>query len=98
MKTPVLLLILDGWGHSDKKKFNAIANAKTPNWDYLWRNFPSTLIDASGLMVGLPKGQMGNSEVGHVSIGSGRIIHQDITRINESICTGKFHKNSGLYG
>jgi len=96
LKTPVLLLILDGWGHSDKKKFNAIANAKTPNWDYLWRNFPSTLIDASGLMVGLPKGQMGNSEVGHVSIGSGRIIHQDITRINESICTGKFHKNSVL--
>ncbi|MCV2508876.1 MAG: 2,3-bisphosphoglycerate-independent phosphoglycerate mutase, partial [Neisseriaceae bacterium] len=84
-KKPVVLLILDGVGHGIKAKDNAISNAKTPNWDDLVKNYAYGTIDASEKMVGLPEGQFGNSEVGHLNIGAGRIVGQDITRINESI-------------
>src|SRR5437870_3172945 len=90
---PILLLILDGWGYSEENKHNAIALAKTPHWDRLIKTYPHTLLTASGLSVGLPKGQMGNSEVGHLTIGAGRVVYQDLTRINKSIAEGDFFKN-----
>ena len=93
---PVILIILDGFGHSEILEHNAIALARTPNWDNLKKNFPHSLINASENFVGLPKGQMGNSEVGHLSIGAGRIIHQDLERINKSIMTGDFFSNKIL--
>ena len=89
-KNPIVLLILDGFGHSNDQKHNAIAKAKTPNWDSLNKEYPNTLINASESYVGLPSGQMGNSEVGHLNIGAGRIIHQDIERINSSIENKEF--------
>lgn len=88
-----MILILDGWGLKDETKGNAIANAKHPNFDRLWNNYPHTKLTASGLDVGLPEGQMGNSEVGHLNIGSGRIIYQEFTRINKEIAEGGFFKN-----
>ena len=88
--TPVILLILDGFGYRVDTKDNAIALAKTPNLDALKRDYPNTLINASEHYVGLPDGQMGNSEVGHLNIGAGRVIYQDIERINNSIKTGEF--------
>ena len=91
-----LLLILDGWGHSPSNENNAIALANTPNWDHLLATYPNTLIGTSGTSVGLPNGQMGNSEVGHLTIGSGRLIEQDFTRIENDIKSGKFFKNSSL--
>jgi len=81
----VILLVLDGWGMSDEKEHNAIAQAKTPNFDYLWANFPHSELQASGKAVGLPEGQMGNSEVGHMTIGAGRIVYQDLEKINKAI-------------
>lgn len=81
----VILLILDGWGLSDEKEYNAIAQAKTPNFNYLWDNFPHTRLEASGEAVGLPKSQMGNSEVGHLNIGAGRVVHQGLEKINKAI-------------
>ena len=95
-KNPIVLLILDGFGHSDNHEHNAIAKAKTPNWDSLNKECPNTLINASELYVGLPSGQMGNSEVGHLNIGAGRVIHQDIERINLSIKNKKFFSESLL--
>ena len=74
--TPVLLLILDGFGYSEDMTDNAIAQADTPNWDNLWKNYPHTLINASESFVGLPEGQMGNSEVGHLNMGAGRVVFQ----------------------
>ncbi|EDP46310.1 2,3-bisphosphoglycerate-independent phosphoglycerate mutase [Rickettsiella grylli] len=94
--SPLLLLILDGWGFNEKKDHNAIAMAHTPHWDHLLETCPHTLLDASGQAVGLPVGQMGNSEVGHLTLGAGRIIHQDLTRINNAIETRAFFKNSCL--
>lgn len=88
--TPVILLILDGFGYREDSKDNAIALARTPNIDALKRNYPNTLINASEHYVGLPDGQMGNSEVGHLNIGAGRVVFQDIERINNSIKTGEF--------
>ncbi|MDD2833876.1 MAG: 2,3-bisphosphoglycerate-independent phosphoglycerate mutase [Methylotenera sp.] len=88
--TPVCLLILDGFGYREEIKDNAIAQAKKPNWDTLWKTFPHTLINASEHYVGLPDGQMGNSEVGHLNIGAGRVVFQDIERINNSIASGEF--------
>ncbi|PKO47368.1 MAG: 2,3-bisphosphoglycerate-independent phosphoglycerate mutase [Betaproteobacteria bacterium HGW-Betaproteobacteria-22] len=88
--TPVCLLILDGFGYRVETQDNAIAQAKKPNWDTLWKNFPHTLINASEHYVGLPDGQMGNSEVGHLNIGAGRVVFQDIERINNSIASGEF--------
>jgi 2,3-bisphosphoglycerate-independent phosphoglycerate mutase len=95
---PLLLIILDGWGFSPSTKGNAIALARKPAWDQLNREFPNTLIHTSGPYVGLPEGQMGNSEVGHLNIGSGRIIHMDITRIDNMIRSGEFFRDPVLSG
>ncbi len=92
-KHTTLLIILDGWGHREDSRDNAIANANTPVWDRLWREAPHTLVSGSGLDVGLPEGQMGNSEVGHMSLGSGRVIYQNITRIDQAIADGSFAAN-----
>jgi len=91
--TPVLLLILDGFGYSEDPDHNAIAIARKPNWDRLWNAYPHTLINASELSVGLPKGQMGNSEVGHLNIGAGRVIYQELTRVDVAIQDGSFNTN-----
>jgi 2,3-bisphosphoglycerate-independent phosphoglycerate mutase len=96
--TPLALVILDGWGHSDVELNNAIAMADTPNWDRWMRDYPHTLVDASGHSVGLPEGQMGNSEVGHLNIGAGRIVRMDISRIDHAIETGDFFENPVLVG
>ena len=80
---PLLLIILDGWGYSDNTQYNAIHNANKPVWDRLWENSPHMLISASGLDVGLPDGVMGNSEVGHENIGAGRIVDQELVRLNK---------------
>ncbi len=93
---PVILLILDGFGHSDAIENNAIAQANTPNLDAIKAQFPHTLINASEHYVGLPDGQMGNSEVGHLNIGAGRIVFQDFERINNSISSGEFFKHTEL--
>ena len=92
-RVPTVLIILDGWGHREETRDNAIANAHTPVWDRLWNEAPHTLISASGPDVGLPEGQMGNSEVGHMSLGSGRIIYQNSTRIDRAIADGSFDDN-----
>ena len=92
-KTPLLLVILDGWGYREDPSDNAIANADTPVWDRLWSDSPHTLISGSGRDVGLPEGQMGNSEVGHMSLGAGRVIYQNMTRIDHAIETGDFDSN-----
>ena len=93
---PLLLLILDGWGYSENPESNAIAHANTPNWDRLWETYPTALIRASEAAVGLPNDQMGNSEVGHLNLGAGRVVYQEILRIARSIETGDFFKNSAL--
>src|SRR5689334_15417668 len=95
---PLLLIILDGWGYNPSNKGNAIALARKPVIDDLTRRYPHTLIHTSGPFVGLPDGQMGNSEVGHLNIGSGRIIHMDITRIEQMIASGEFFRNPVLLG
>jgi 2,3-bisphosphoglycerate-independent phosphoglycerate mutase len=92
-KKPLLLVILDGWGHREDSRDNAIANADTPNWDRFWSDAPHTLISGSGLDVGLPAGQMGNSEVGHMSLGAGRVVYQNMTRIDAAIKDGSFNNN-----
>src|SRR3982751_4269683 len=86
----VVLLVLDGWGYRPEREGNAIAMASTPNWQRLWRSYPRTLLDASGLAVGLPEGQMGNSEVGHLNLGAGRVVMQDLVRIDLAIRDGSF--------
>src|ERR1700726_4688461 len=90
---PVILTILDGWGYCPASKGNAIHLARKPNYDRLLKDFPNTLIHTSGPYVGLPEGQMGNSEVGHMNMGAGRIIHMDITRIDLMIANGEFFKH-----
>jgi 2,3-bisphosphoglycerate-independent phosphoglycerate mutase len=92
----VALVILDGWGCAPPGPGNAVELAKTPNFDRLWRTFPHTTLDASGPAVGLPPGQMGNSEVGHLTIGSGRVLFQDFVRVNKSIEDGSFFENPAL--
>src|SRR5574340_379180 len=94
--TPVLLLILDGFGYREETDFNAILAARKPNWDALWRDYPHTLIDASEKHVGLPSGQMGNSEVGHLNIGAGRVVYQDLSRVDVAIEDGSFYTNPAL--
>src|SRR5437879_7926649 len=79
---PIVLTVLDGWGYRAETKGNAIALARKPAYDELLKKFPNTLIHTSGPFVGLPEGQMGNSEVGHMNMGAGRIVHMDITRID----------------
>ncbi len=93
---PVALIILDGWGYSASPHDNAIYSAKTPCWDNLWKNNPNALIMGSGADVGLPSGQMGNSEVGHLNLGAGRVVYQEFTRVSRSIRTGSFFTNDTL--
>ncbi len=94
--TPVLLIILDGFGYSENSADNAVAQANKPSWDALWRDHPHTLINASEHFVGLPDGQMGNSEVGHLNIGAGRVVYQELERINQAIASGEFFKQPTL--
>ena len=93
MKKPTVLMILDGYGLNDCTEGNAVAQAKTPNMDRLMQEYPFVKGSASGLSVGLPEGQMGNSEVGHLNMGAGRIVYQDLTKITKSIEDGDFYDN-----
>jgi 2,3-bisphosphoglycerate-independent phosphoglycerate mutase len=93
VQRPVALVVLDGWGHRPQREGNAIALAETPTWDAIWRGEGRTLLQASGRAVGLPEGQMGNSEVGHLNLGAGRVVMQDLVRITEAIETGDFFRN-----
>ncbi|MGI8744191.1 MAG: 2,3-bisphosphoglycerate-independent phosphoglycerate mutase [Bryobacteraceae bacterium] len=95
-KKPLVLTILDGWGYSPALEGNAIAAAHKPTYDRLLREFPNTLVHTSGPFVGLPEGQMGNSEVGHLNIGAGRVVHMDVTRIDRMISSGDFFHNRVL--
>ena len=88
----VVLVVLDGWGYRVEREGNAIELASTPVWHRLWESYPRTLLDASGLAVGLPQGQMGNSEVGHLNLGAGRVVAQDLVRISQSIQSGEFYQ------
>ena len=90
---PLVLLILDGWGLNQEKEGNAVYCAATPNMDKYWREYPATILGAAGESVGLPAGQMGNSEVGHLNLGAGRIVYQDYTRISKAIADGDFFEN-----
>ena len=94
--TPVLLIILDGFGYREQCEDNAICQARTPHWNVLWQKYPHTTIDASEKWVGLPLEQMGNSEVGHMNIGAGRVVYQDYTKIENAIETGDFFENPVL--
>ena len=87
---PIVLTVLDGWGYRAETKGNSIALARKPNYDRLLKDFPNTLIHTSGPHVGLPEGQMGNSEVGHLNMGAGRIVQMDITRVDQLISSGQF--------
>ena len=91
-KRPVVLMVLDGYGLNDNPEGNAIAMAKTPVMDNLMKDYPFVKGNASGLAVGLPDGQMGNSEVGHMNMGAGRIVYQELTRITKSIQDGDFFR------
>jgi 2,3-bisphosphoglycerate-independent phosphoglycerate mutase len=95
-KRPVVLVVLDGWGHRREREGNAIALASTPTWNTLVSRAPTTLLDASGLAVGLPEGQIGNSEVGHLNLGAGRVVMQDLVRISQSIKDGAFFRNDAF--
>ncbi|WP_100638230.1 2,3-bisphosphoglycerate-independent phosphoglycerate mutase [Marinobacter salexigens] len=96
LRKPTALIILDGWGHRKPAEDNAISNASTPFWTNLWESRPKTLINTSGMFVGLPQGQMGNSEVGHMNLGAGRIVYQSLTRIDKDIEEGTFNENKAL--
>jgi 2,3-bisphosphoglycerate-independent phosphoglycerate mutase len=89
----IVLIILDGWGVRKEKEFNGIEEAKKPNFDKLWKEYPHGLLKASGLAVGLPEGQMGNSEVGHTTIGAGKVVYSDLVRIGDAIKSGSYEKN-----
>src|SRR3954451_6909836 len=93
---PLIMNILDGWGYRAEAKANAIALARKPTYDRLLREYPNTLIHTSGPFVGLPEGQMGNSEVGHLNIGAGRVVHMDVTRLDLMIANGEFSRNPVL--
>ncbi len=93
---PLVLMILDGFGHSESPDSNAIMAARTPVWDKLWTQAPHTLVSGSGMDVGLPDGQMGNSEVGHMNLGAGRVVYQDFTRVTKSIADGDFYENPAI--
>lgn len=97
-KKTTALIILDGWGYSESPDSNAIMAANKPTWDHLWQNYPHTLISGSGTDVGLPDQQMGNSEVGHLNLGSGRVVYQDFSRISKAIEDGEFQKNEIICG
>ncbi|MFA5626346.1 MAG: 2,3-bisphosphoglycerate-independent phosphoglycerate mutase [Thiohalomonadaceae bacterium] len=93
---PLMLVVLDGWGYSENPHYNAILHAQTPVWDKLWSEHPHTFVRTSGAEVGLPAGQMGNSEVGHLNLGAGRVVYQEFTRISRAIKTGSFFTNQTL--
>jgi len=93
---PLAIIIMDGFGISSKEEYNAVARAKKPNLERFWKNYPTTTLAASGLAVGLPRGQMGNSEVGHLNIGGGRIVYQDYTRISLAVEDGSLAENPVL--
>lgn len=93
VKIPTVLIVLDGWGYNTSTQANAIHTAHSPVWDELWKQQPTTLISGSGLSVGLPDGQMGNSEVGHMVLGAGRVVYQNFTRINNALDNGEFFTN-----
>jgi 2,3-bisphosphoglycerate-independent phosphoglycerate mutase len=93
---PVVLVVLDGWGYRAEREGNAIELADTPVWHRLWNSAPRTLLEASGLAVGLPAGQMGNSEVGHLNLGAGRVVTQDLVRIDQAIASGSFYQLDAL--
>ena len=95
-KKPVAIIILDGFGKRDETVGNAVAQANKPNFDRYWNEFPHATMAASGLAVGLPEGQMGNSEVGHTNIGAGRVVYQSLTRIDKAISDGEFLTNPAL--
>ena len=95
-RRPVVLCVLDGWGYREDARDNAIAAARTPVWDRLVRTQPMTLLSTSAKDVGLPEGQMGNSEVGHLNLGAGRIVYQDLTRINKAVVDGELTTNGVL--
>lgn len=95
-RRPVMLLIMDGFGLNPSDYYNAVKTARTPNFDSLWTRYPHTTLGASGLSVGLPEGQMGNSEVGHLNFGAGRIVYQEVTRIDKSISDSEFFTNQVL--
>jgi len=97
MQKPVMLLILDGWGYREKiTDDNAIEKGYTPNWHYLLENYPHCFVETSGYDVGLPDGQMGNSEVGHTNLGAGRVVMQDLPKIDLAIKDGSLEKNPTL--
>ena len=93
---PVVLIVLDGWGYSESDHYNAIKCAQKPVWDHLWEKYPHTFVHTSGAEVGLPADQMGNSEVGHLNLGSGRVVYQEFTRVSRAIRTGSFFTNHTL--
>lgn len=96
MSRKALLMILDGWGIGDRKKDDVIYNTPTPYWDYLLENYPHSQLQASGENVGLPEGQMGNSEVGHLNIGAGRVVYQDLVKINRACTDNSIFQNPGI--
>lgn len=95
-KKTYALIILDGWGYSENPDSNAIMAAHKPSWDHLWKNYPHTLLSGSGVDVGLPDQQMGNSEVGHLNLGSGRVVYQDFSRISQAMNDGEFENNAPI--
>ena len=96
MTKKALLVILDGWGLGNNGKGDVIFNTPTPYWDYLVQTYPNSKLQASGENVGLPAGQMGNSEVGHLNIGGGRVVYQDLLKINRAIADGSIRQNPEL--
>ncbi len=96
LRTPVVLIVLDGWGFRPGREGNAVELGRTPTWHRLWAKAPRTLLNASGLAVGLPEGQIGNSEVGHLNLGAGRVVPQDIVRITQAIESGEFFRSPPL--
>ena len=95
-RRPIVLCILDGWGWREDKTDNAVALANTPNFDRLWASSPRGFLDAGEENVGLPIGQFGNSEVGHMNLGAGRVVFQDLPRIDRAIATGELEKKRGI--
>jgi 2,3-bisphosphoglycerate-independent phosphoglycerate mutase len=95
-RTPVVLIVLDGWGFRPGREGNAVELGRTPTWHRLWAKAPRTLLNASGLAVGLPEGQIGNSEVGHLNLGAGRVVPQDIVRISQAVASGEFFRLPAL--
>src|SRR5262245_39745752 len=95
-RRPVMLMILDGWGWREDPADNAVRQARTPQFDRLWQSCPNALLRTSGKDVGLPDGQMGNSEVGHLNIGAGRVVMQDLPKISDAVASGEIAKQPAL--